>query len=129
MASIYLDASALYLRWDTTEAVIAPDAERAVALLQSDGHEVLLVGAPVAGSDRWLGRLRRAERAAPPAPLGQPAWLIVGDRSRCGPHDTGLRTVLVGGGPPPRTGRGRCDVETADLHGAALAVIGGVAIS
>ena len=129
MARVYLDASALYLHWDTPAAVVAPDGERAVELLRSDGHQVTVLGATAATAAAWASRLPRAEQAAPEAPNREPAWLIVGDRARCRMRVAGLRTVLVGGGPAPNTGRGRCDLEAADLHGAVLAVIGGAAIA
>jgi hypothetical protein len=128
MAHVYLDVSALYLHWDTPEAVVAPEAERAVGLLESDGHEVSVVGSPPGATVRWTRRLPHVERVSPGAPSREPAWLIVGDRSRCAARVGRLRTVLVGGGPV-RTGRGQCDLETADLHGAALAVIGGAVLA
>ena len=100
-----------------------------VELLRSDGHQVTVLGATAATAAAWASRLPRAEQAAPEAPNREPAWLIVGDRARCRMRVAGLRTVLVGGGPAPNTGRGRCDLEAADLHGAVLAVIGGAAIA
>ena len=129
MATVFLDLSALYLRSETSHPVVAPGAERAIELLRTDGHDVIVIGRQPGTPDEWLRRLPRSDHAMPASPEREPAWLVVGDRTRCGTHHAGLRTVLVGGGPVPRSGRGRCDLETADLHGAVLAVIGGAAIA
>jgi hypothetical protein len=127
MARVYLDGSALYLRWsDTRRAVLAPDAQHAVELLRNDGHEVYVVGShQPAGS--WADRLPLVDEPVPEGDGRSPGWLIVGDRARCGSRFAGLLTVLVGGGPVPHTGRGRCDMEVSDLRRAALAVIGAAA--
>lgn len=124
MARVYLDGSALYVRWsDAARAMVAPDARDAVELLRKDGHEVFMVGSrhpPVS----WASRLPLVDGPRPDGGSRAPAWLIVGDRARCGSRFAGLLTVLVGGGPVPRTGRGHCDMVASDLRRAALAVIG-----
>ena len=131
MASVYFDVSALYLRWDDALAAVPiPDVEREIELLEFDGHDVFVVGAQPAVAASWAARLRHADQPLPGVSSHTPAWLIVGDGSRCGSARTpGIATVLVGGGPAPRTGGGRCDMEVTDLHGAVLAVIGGASVA
>ncbi len=131
MALVYLDVSALYLRWDDALAAVPiPDAEREVELLELDGHDVFVVGSRPEAAAPWAARLRHADEPTADVSRQTPAWLIVGDRNRCVPTRTaGLSTVLVGGGPAPRTGGGRCDMEVTDLHGAVLAVIGGASVA
>lgn len=116
---VYLDRSALFLRWGEAAAALVPDARAAIETFRSTGHEVVAVGmqptaVPFVGV-AWV--------EDPPAPEDPPAWFLTGERGRCGPRQAGLRTVLVAGGPTPRSGRGRCDFEVADLRSAALAVI------
>jgi hypothetical protein len=118
-ARVYLDRSALFLRWGERGAAVVPDAGDAIEVFRSTGHEVVAVG--LAPSDVPFDRIAVADD--PPAPEDPPAWFLTGERERCGPRRAGLRTILVGGGPTPHSGRGRCDVEVPDLRSAVLAVI------
>jgi hypothetical protein len=120
MARIYLDPSALFVRWgDGEPQVLAPDILPALRDLAETGNEAVLIaeaGMPV------LESLRDLPRVATPEP-GRGAWMITGDRRRCGLRGPGLRTVLVGGGPDLGNGRGRCDAEAADLHSAVIHIV------
>ncbi len=130
MARVYLDASALYLHWsDAFGAIPVPDAESAVELLEADGHDVFMVGAKPAAGVSWEARLPRVDEPTPSLANEPRAWLVVGDRARCGPSRSGLTTVLVGGGPSLPAGGGRCDNEVIDLQRAVLAIIGGASIT
>lgn len=125
MTCVYLDQSALYLRRGASTVVLDPEAGRIVAMLQDDGHDVVLVGDDACGElAYWVSRLPISKEACPERTLNGTAWLIVGDRTRCRSRVGGLRTVLVGGGVPMHAVGRRCDIEVADLFTAALTVIG-----
>jgi hypothetical protein len=118
-ARVYLDRSALFLRWGGRDAALVPDVGHAIEVFRSTGHEVVAVGVPP--SDIPVDDILVADE--PPGPEDPPAWFLTGERERCGTRRAGLRTVLVGGGPTPHSGRGRCDLEVPDLRSAVLAVI------
>jgi hypothetical protein len=120
MARVYLDPSAIFVRWGNGQRpAMDPNALAAVRDLQETGHEAVLVvdrGFPVPVEFADLQRVEEPE-------LGPGAWMITGDRRRCGIRRPGLRTVLVGGGPDLGNGRGRCDAEAADLRGAIMHIV------
>lgn len=117
MARIYLDPSALFVRWGGGQPeVLAPDVVAAMRDLADTGHDAVLIAE---GSQSVPQELAELPRLAAPEP-GHDAWLITGDRRRCGLRRPGLRTVLVGGGRDLGNGRGRCDAEAADLRGAVI---------
>ncbi|HYU48915.1 MAG TPA: hypothetical protein VEO91_03165 [Candidatus Limnocylindria bacterium] len=120
MARIYLDPSALFIRWGGGQPqVLAPDIVPALRDLTETGNEAVLIaehGLPLPE------QLRDLPRVSAPEP-GPAAWMITGDRRRCGLRRPGLRTVLVGGGRDLGNGRGRCDAEAADLHGAVIHIV------
>jgi hypothetical protein len=120
MARIYLDPSALFVRWGGGEpAVLAPDILPALRDLAETGNEAVLIAEL---GQTLPEQLRALPRVSAPEP-GPGAWMITGDRHRCGLRRPGLRTVLVGGGPDLGNGRGRCDAEAPDLHGAVIHIV------
>jgi hypothetical protein len=120
MPRIYLDPSALFVRWGGAEPeALAPDILPALRDLAETGNEAVLIAESGQPLPRELHALPRV--SAPEA--GPGAWMITGDRRRCGLRGPGLRTVLVGGGPDLGNGRGRCDAEAADLHGAVIHIV------
>ena len=117
MARIYLDPSALFVRWGAgAPEVLAPDVLAALRDLEDTGNDAVLIAE---GGMTVPHELAELPRVAAPEP-GPGAWMITGDRRRCGLRRPGLRTVLVGGGRDLGNGRGRCDAEAADLHGAVI---------
>ncbi len=125
MARVYLDESVLYFRRGEAQAVLDPGAELAVTMLESDGHDVVVVGDEVAARRLgfWISRLPHTAAPCPSDAGRERAWYIVGNRACCGSRVSGLTTILVGGGARDRTVGGRCDAEVADLFRAALSVI------
>jgi hypothetical protein len=125
MTTVYLDRSAILLGWGDPEPVPVPRLREAVEALRMTGHTVVVAGIDPRSIGlsglRWLTGL--SWLPGPPPPEDPPAWFLTGERQRCGERRRGLRTVLVGGGPSPASGRGRCDEETPDLRSAVLAVI------
>ena len=120
MARVYLDPSAIFVRWGTGQRpAMDPNALSAIRDLQETGHEAVLVvdqtfPVPIEFAD--------LPRATEPE-VGPGAWMITGDRRRCGMRRPGLRTVLVGGGPDLGNGRGRCDAEAPNLRGAVMHIV------
>jgi hypothetical protein len=117
MARIYLDPSALFVRWgEGVREALAPDVLPALRDIEDTGNDAVLIAD---GGMSVPHELAQLPRVAAPEP-GPGAWMITGDRRRCGLRRPGLRTVLVGGGRDLGNGRGRCDAEAADLHGAVI---------
>jgi hypothetical protein len=117
MARIYLDPSALFVRWGSGERqALAPDVLAALRDLTDTGNDAVLIAEPGLSVPSQIAELPRMTAPEP----GPGAWLITGDRNRCTLRRPGLRTVLVGGGRDLGNGRGRCDAEAADLRGAVI---------
>jgi hypothetical protein len=124
MTRVYLDRSVIRLGWGGRHPVVDPDLAGAIDALQATGHVVVLVAiGPGDGLDDLTALAGVVRSAEPPVPEDPPAWFLTGERERCGERRRGLKTVLVSGGPAPRSGRGRCDDDAPDLRSAVLAVI------
>ena len=66
-------------------------------------------------------RLRQTSRIDPGSDT---SWYLVADPELCGHRRPGLRTMLVGPGPATRRATiQRCDMQTRDLHAAAIEIL------
>jgi hypothetical protein len=84
-ARVYLDRSALFLRWGGRDAALVPDVGHAIEVFRSTGHEVVAVGVPP--SDIPVDDILVADE--PPGPEDPPAWFLTGERERCGTRRDG----------------------------------------
>jgi hypothetical protein len=121
---VYIDPAVLFVRTGTGQIVpsgVSSNAAEALENLAETGHEViLLTTTPVALPDGFPD-LRQASRIEPTAAT---SWYLVSDPELCGHRRPGLRTMLVGPGPATRRATiQRCDIQTRDLHAAAIEIL------
>ena len=115
---VYIDPPVLFA---SAGAAVSSDAAEALANLAETGHElILLTSAPVALPEGFPP-LRQTSRIDP-APAT--SWYLTADPESCGQRRPGLRTMLVGPGPATRRATiQRCDIQTRDLHAAAIEIL------
>jgi hypothetical protein len=115
---VYIDPPVLFA---SAGAAVSSDAAEALGNLAETGHElILLTNAPVALPDGFP-HVRQSSRIDP-APAT--SWYLTTDPESCGQRQPGLRTMLVGPGPATRRATiQRCDIQTRDLHAAAIEIL------
>jgi hypothetical protein len=115
---VYIDPPVLFR---SAGAAVSSDAAEALGNLAETGHElILLTKAPVALPDGFP-HLRQSPRIDPAAAT---SWYLTTDPESCGQRQPGLRTMLVGPGPVTRRATiQRCDIQTRDLHAAAIEIL------
>jgi hypothetical protein len=113
---VYIDPPVIF-----AGAAVSSDAAEALGNLADTGHElILLTNAPVPLPDGFP-HLRQTSRIDP-APAT--SWYLTTDPESCGQRRPGLRTMLVGPGPATRRATiQRCDIQTRDLHAAAIEIL------
>jgi hypothetical protein len=113
---VYIEPQVLF-----AGAAVSSDAAEALENLADTGHElILLTNAPVALPDGFP-HVRQTSRIDP-APAT--SWYLTTDPESCGQRRPGLRTMLVGPGPATRRATiQRCDIQTRDLHAAAIEIL------
>ena len=124
MTPVYIDPEVLFVQSGIGRAVASAassDAAEALENLAETGHElILLSNAPIALPDGFP-RLRHASQIDPEPGT---SWYLTADPESCGQRRPGLHTMLVGPGPATRRATiQRCDIQTRDLHAAAIEIL------
>ena len=116
MTRVYFDPAVLF-----AGPAVSSDAADALGNLTETGHElILLTNVPIALPDGFP-HLRQTSRIDPSPAT---SWYLTADPESCGERRPGLRTMLVGPGPATRRATiQRCDIQTRDLHAAAIEIL------